>query len=201
MSLDTSLLPNNIFSLKNDEFFQIIKSLVGEGLCEILKIQSINSAENLIATDDIFDVFKYDSEELIDIKNKHFFKLQNGQYLVKTGIKNSLLYILKLLKVKKEEQESLLNNNNHEEQLDTKFIINHPLLRSLVSYYKYTDHIKNNNDDKRSFLKIFIDNIANNLSQSNNHFRYHDSVKQFAAVLYILGGKNPGEQKTGKKTS
>ncbi|CAF4032409.1 unnamed protein product [Rotaria sp. Silwood1] len=192
MNFDTSILPNNIFTLQKDDFFQIIKSLVGEGLYEILKIQSIDSAENLMTTTDVFDVFKYESPQLLDIQNKYFFKMQDGQYLVKTGIKNSLLYVLKLLRSKKEEQEPLLNNNQ-QEQIDNNFINNHPLLRSLILWYQSTDNIRDDNDHKHSFLKIFIDNIICNISKSSNHFRYHDLVKKFAICLYILGGKQTYE--------
>ena len=43
---DTSILPDNIFTLKSEEFFRVIRSLVGEIVCNILQIQLIDSAEN-----------------------------------------------------------------------------------------------------------------------------------------------------------
>ncbi|CAF4064808.1 unnamed protein product, partial [Rotaria sordida] len=36
---------------------------------------------------------------------------------------------------------------------------------------------------------MFIDNLAFNLTQSSNHFRYTESIKKFAICLYVLGSK------------
>ena len=43
--------------------------------------------------------------------------------------------------------------------------------------------------DKYRLLKEFINAITYNLTKPNNHFRYSDSIKDFAFSLYILGGK------------
>ncbi|CAF1558925.1 unnamed protein product, partial [Didymodactylos carnosus] len=117
--------------------------------------------------DDVFDVFKLDSRQFDEMKEKHFFKLRNGQYVVKPGIASSLSFLTKLLKAKQEEQQSLTDDGDQQERTND-FINNHPLLKSLVSWYQHNDNDNNKNDCKHS---------------------YHDSVKKFAAALYILGGK------------
>ncbi|CAF3304227.1 unnamed protein product [Rotaria sp. Silwood2] len=45
------------------------------------------------------------------------------------------------------------------------------------------------NKDKHGFLKDFIDTSTSNLTKSSNYFRCSDTIKNFALLLYILGGK------------
>lgn len=61
---DPSLIPNNILSLKGDEFFECIKQLSGEVVCDLLKIQLIDSAEAFMITNDLFEIFRYNSPEI-----------------------------------------------------------------------------------------------------------------------------------------
>ncbi len=63
-NFDTSVLPDDIFMLKGEHFFRVVRSLVGEVIGDILEVQLIDSAENFLETSDIFDVFKYDSEDI-----------------------------------------------------------------------------------------------------------------------------------------
>ncbi|CAF1561894.1 unnamed protein product [Didymodactylos carnosus] len=151
MIFDTSRLPNHVFILKNADFFRFVQSLAGEGLCDLLRIQSINSTEILMSTDDVFDVFKLDSPQFDEMKEKHFFKLRNGQYVVKPGIASSLSFLTKLLQAKQEEQQSSTDDGDQQERTND-FINNHPLLKSLVSWYQHNDTDNNKNACKHSLF-------------------------------------------------
>ena len=179
-----SMLPDNVLTLRDDEFYKFVQSVVGKPLYDILKIQSINSTQSLLDTDDIFEIFKYDSPDLTEIKSKSCFEV-DGEYVVKVGIKNSSVYLTTLLKTK---QRTLLNkaNNNGNNPLN-----NNPLLRTLISWYEQNENMNmnNNRNSEQSFLSSFIDNITNNLSKSKNNYQHSNSVKRFALLLYILGGK------------
>lgn len=190
--LDTSQLPSDIFMLRNDAFFRFIHSLVGEGLCDLLRIQLINSAEILLSTADVFDIFKYDSPQLDQLKEKYFFKLRNGQFTIKPGIASSLLYLTQLLRMKQEQQQPTTEDRQQRNR-GYEFIDHHPLLKSLVSWYQHNYSVEHKKDSEHSFLSLFIDNITFNLPKSRNKFRYHDSVKRFAVGLYILGGRQAYE--------
>ncbi|CAF1542054.1 unnamed protein product [Rotaria sp. Silwood1] len=122
------MLPDNVLTLKGDEFYKFVQSVAGEPLYDILKIQSINSTQSLLDTDDIFEIFKYDSPDLIEIKKKQ------------TLINNSN------------------DSNNNPRQMSNELLNNNPLLKSLINW-------------------------------SKNNYQYSDSVKRFALLLYILGGK------------
>ncbi len=78
------------------------------------------------------------------------------------------------------------NGKTQESSITNEFINKHPLLKSLIKWYRQND----SKDNKGSyFLTSFIDNLVFNLTQSSNNFRYTDTVKKFAACLYIIGGK------------
>ncbi|CAF3347145.1 unnamed protein product [Rotaria sp. Silwood2] len=186
--IDTSVLPSDIFTRVDNDFYSIVKVLAGDSVFNILRIQLINSARKLLCSPDVFAFFQLESEETDKIKAESCFKSKTGQYVVKPGIQTSLLYLIKLLKQKFKE-ESALNENNEtrDKYISNEFIDKHPLLKSLIKWYQQNDSEDYNNANK--FLTMFIDNVVFNLTQSSNNFRYTESIKKFAICLYILGGK------------
>ncbi|CAF1511775.1 unnamed protein product, partial [Didymodactylos carnosus] len=157
---DVSLVPDNVCTLDGTDFYQLVQSLVGETVCEILRIRSINSTRSFLNTDDVLQIFKYDSPDLIGIKNKLCHKMTNGHYIIKAGIKSSLAYLTKLLEIKQDQQQSIMNNDNNnsnEQTLPYEIINNNSMLRSLFSWYEQNENMSNSNH-KQIFLSSFIDN-------------------------------------------
>jgi hypothetical protein len=193
-SIDKFVLPNDIFTRADDDFFSVVKLLAGDSVFNILQIQLINSARKLLNTADVFAFFQIESEETDDLKAECCFKSKTGQYIVKPGVQTSLSNLVKLLKQRlKQEQELILNGNNETQHkcITDEFIDKHPLLKSLIKYYQLNDSANNNKTNE--FLTLFIDNLVFNLTQSSNNFRYTESIKNFATCLYILGGKQSYE--------
>lgn len=185
-------IPENVSTLKGDEFYNFVRSIVGQPLHDILKIQLIDSTESFLNTNDIFEIFTYDSPDLSELKTKSCFEI-NGEYIVKVGIKNSLTHLTSLLK---KTQKSTISNetDNHDHshrQISYELLNKHPVLRSLIDWYEENENtnLGDNNDIKQSFLSAFSDNITNNLLRSKRTYQYSEPVKRFALVLYILGGK------------
>ncbi|CAF4986618.1 unnamed protein product, partial [Rotaria sp. Silwood1] len=165
--IDTSVLPNDIFTRVDDDFFSIVKALAGDSVFNILRIQLINSARKLLSTPDVFAFFQIESEETDKIKAESCFKSKTGQYFVKPGIQTSLSYLIKLLNQKLKEELTLNENNETRDTfISNEFIDKHPLLKSLIRWYQQNDSENNNK--------------AN---------RYTESIKKFAICLYIFGGK------------
>ncbi|CAF1133516.1 unnamed protein product [Didymodactylos carnosus] len=182
---DTSVLPNNIFSLQGDEFFRCIEQLAGGMLCAILKIQLIDSTQALMNSTDLFDIFLYNSPKINCLRDKVYFRTENGDYILKSGITTNLSLLRNLLNAKKEEQQNS-HYNQQQEQISINLINNNPMLKSLFRWYEQNEKVENK---EQTFLKTFIDTITNNLTKSPNNYRYSESVEQFALSLYILGGK------------
>ncbi|CAF4985287.1 unnamed protein product [Rotaria sp. Silwood1] len=117
------------------------------------------------------------------------FQLDNGKYIVIVGLLNNLNYLLDFLK---QQQQNLNVKNDSIEKysgLSYEFINKHPLLKTLIDWYLLIDEDDRICDDKHRLLKEFINAIIYNLTKPINHFRYSDSIKDFALSLYILGGK------------
>lgn len=184
---DTAVLPDNIFALKGQEFFRVVRSLVGEVVCNILEIQIIDSAENLLNTSDVFEIFNYDSEEIDAVKKESCFKMKNGEHVIRTGVLNNMTYLKNLLK-KKFNESSFLNDNLSEETY-CKLIDQNPMLKSLVQWHLQNQFTNSYNDKRNSFMSSFINTITTNIVKSKQNYRYDDSMKNFALILYILGGK------------
>ncbi|CAF4624657.1 unnamed protein product [Rotaria sp. Silwood2] len=188
--IDTSILPDDIFTRVDDDFFSIVRLCAGDSIFNILRIQLINSARKLLNATDIFAFFQIESEETNAIKAESCFQCKTGQYIVKPGIQASLSYLIQLLKLKlKQEQELKLNQNNEVKNkcLTDVFIDKHPLLKSLIKWYQEND--SDDNSKSNEFLTSFIDNLVLNITRSSNNFIYTESIKKFATCLFILGGK------------
>ncbi|CAM4987215.1 unnamed protein product, partial [Rotaria socialis] len=81
-------LPENVFSLKNDDFYEFIQVLVGQQMADILKFQSITSTQSLIRNPNIFAIFNMNSSEssFLMIRERSCFQLDNGAFIVKIGL-------------------------------------------------------------------------------------------------------------------
>ncbi|CAF2007754.1 unnamed protein product [Rotaria magnacalcarata] len=188
--MDISILPHDIFTRVDDDFFSIVKLCAGDCIVKILRIQLINSSRKLLNTVDFFAFIQIESEETDAIKFESCFKCKTGQYIVKPGIQTSLSYLIQLLKLKlKQEQELKLYENNEvkNQYLTDVFIDKHPLLKFLIKWYQEND--SEDNTKANEFLTSFVDNLVFNRTRSSNNFRYTESIKKFATCLYILGGK------------
>ncbi|CAF4009907.1 unnamed protein product [Rotaria magnacalcarata] len=166
--VDTSILPNDIFTRVDDDFYSIVKLLADDSVFDILRMQLINSARKLLNID-VFAFFQIESEETDTIKAESCFKSKTGQYIVKPGIQTGLSNLIKLLKQKLKQDEELAMNENNETQhkyISEEFIDRHPLLKSLIKWYQQNDSEDNNKTN-----------------------RYTGLIKKFAISLYVLGGK------------
>lgn len=89
-SISSLFLPDDIFTRIDDDFFSVVKLVVGDSLHQILKIQMINSARKLLNTADAFAFFQIESEETDAIKAACCFTSKSGQYIVKPGLQIGL---------------------------------------------------------------------------------------------------------------
>ncbi|CAF1677844.1 unnamed protein product [Rotaria magnacalcarata] len=129
---DASILPNDVFILKDNEFFECIKHVAGDIVCEILKIQMIDSAQVLINSDDLLSFLQHNSPEINFFRDKVCFKTENGSFLIKSGITTNMSMLKKLLLVKKEEQLNI-KNDQQQEQIWIDLIKKNSLLKSLFN--------------------------------------------------------------------
>ncbi|CAF4314687.1 unnamed protein product, partial [Adineta steineri] len=77
-TIDTSVLPNDIFTRVGDDFFSIVQLLAGDAVRDILQIQLINSATKLLNIENVFAFFQIESDETDIIKAESCFKSKTG---------------------------------------------------------------------------------------------------------------------------
>ncbi|CAF1476512.1 unnamed protein product [Rotaria sp. Silwood1] len=123
---------DNLFSLKNEEFYTFIQQLVGQQIVDVLKFQSITSTQSLIRNPDIFEIFNMKCSEpsFLLIREKSCLQLDDGQFI------NLVLYYQRI------DND---NNNNEDKYCFLKeFIdtITSNLTKSGTGF-RYSDQIKN----------------------------------------------------------
>ncbi|CAF1251259.1 unnamed protein product [Adineta steineri] len=85
--------------------------------------------------------------------------------------------------------DSFSFKSNHR-QVSYELLNNHPSLKSLIDYYEAKQNFtESNNNDKQSFLSLFINNLTHNQSRPKNNYQYTDPIKRFALLIYILGSR------------
>lgn len=164
-SYDASVLPDDVFSLSNDAFLSMVQKLVGEQIVEILKIQLISSTQSLLRTNNIFEIFNLNCPALSEMRRKTCFQLDDGSFLVQSGLKNNLNHLLNLLRGKEQQLTSANSKDEeHDERNETEkkqalfdLVNEQPLLKSIVQWYEQ-DQSKSN-DTKQSFLQPFSKNL------------------------------------------
>ena len=116
-------MPNNVWHLKGDEFFQFIRNIAGETLCEILQLKSSDSTQLFLNTPDLFDVFKHDSFDINHLRDGVYFKTESGDYIRKSGIITNVSLLINLVNAEREQQR---------EKISVDLIDENPLLGSLI---------------------------------------------------------------------
>ena len=91
--MDQHNIIDNVFHLKNDDFYNFVNGLVGQQLIDILCFQSINSTQSLIRNPNVFQIFNMNCSEpdFLTIRAKLCFQLDNEKYIVKVGLLTSWL--------------------------------------------------------------------------------------------------------------
>ncbi|CAF3345749.1 unnamed protein product [Rotaria sp. Silwood2] len=178
---------DKVFSLKNNEFYTFIQELVGQQIVDILKFQSITSTQSLIRNPNIFGIFNMKCTEptFLSIRERSCFHLDDGQFIVKIGLMNSLNYLLDFLK--QQQQKKIIESGDIDSNvsLSFDFINKHPLLKTLVLWYQQIDNDDINNKDKNGFLKDFIDTITNNLTKSSSLTKWRSRLLSSTAELRL----------------
>ncbi|CAF5064477.1 unnamed protein product, partial [Rotaria magnacalcarata] len=66
----SSIVPNNVFELENEEFFEFVKFFSGEKLTILLQFQEITNVQCFLDCYDPFKILSFDSDDLLDLKKK-----------------------------------------------------------------------------------------------------------------------------------
>ncbi|CAF3915053.1 unnamed protein product [Rotaria magnacalcarata] len=99
-SFNFDYLPEDVLTLSGYDFFQFIKTTLGEPEANLLNKISVKSTTSLIQTEDPFDIFNY------DIDDEDLEKLKNEKILIKPGVISGFWSLKDALKRKVNEQSA-----------------------------------------------------------------------------------------------
>ncbi|CAF1119572.1 unnamed protein product [Rotaria sordida] len=117
ITVDTSILPKNIFSLHDQHFYDIIIQVTGsEGIVDLLKAQGINNISAFLLTSDIFEILTWDADEFIDLQKRCSIELRNNTFMIRPGLKANIEYLRELFTKKNEEYAKELKHKQQQQQ-------------------------------------------------------------------------------------
>lgn len=112
--INTSLLPNDILSYTDTQFYNVAKQIIGDDAVELLEIQGIRSPDSFVLIPDVFAILDIKCAALNSIREKLCLKSDDGKYVVKPGIKSLMNCFCELIIKKKDED---MKNSNKQKRL------------------------------------------------------------------------------------
>jgi len=179
MSDKSNSLPHDVMELKDERFYEFVKSFSGQKLATLLEFQDINSVACFLACDDPFELLQYDSNDLINLKKQTCLKLNTNLFVVLPGIKSKMILLKNALtkkqkELKKESTRISLNiatNNisssstdysNNSTDLSAQTLVNNSSSSIISSNVK--ENLKNH---VITLLNDWLDKMEQNKNQKN----------------------------------
>ncbi|CAF1550800.1 unnamed protein product, partial [Rotaria sordida] len=107
--INTSVLPSDILSYNDKQFYNVVKRFVCDDAGDLLEFQGIRNADSLILIPDVFAILNINCAALQPLKEKLCLKSDDDIYLIKPGIKSLMNYFCELIIKKQDEELKLLN--------------------------------------------------------------------------------------------
>ena len=98
--IDTSILPANVFSLRDEPFLTFIRDEAGDDAAAVFEVQGINSVKSLLMTPDVFSFVRMKCNTLEDMKKQIAYRQDDDSYVIKAGVRGNVDYIIDLLRQK-----------------------------------------------------------------------------------------------------
>lgn len=100
-----SRLPENIFDLNNEQFYDFVAATYGSDLAQLLSFQAIRNGQHLLEAtiDDVLFVLNHDSDEIDELRKICCFRVSGDEFKVKLGVKLAINNLIRELKLKQEE--------------------------------------------------------------------------------------------------
>ncbi|CAF3496956.1 unnamed protein product, partial [Rotaria socialis] len=177
--IDTSVLPSNIMSLRDDNFIDFVKEEAGHAVAALLELQGINSVKSLLMTDDVCSIMNVKSKSLDAFKNKYGYMQDDGIGIIQPGVKGNIEYLISLLKKKCVDDAKLVKSSKRNKLLsslttttDTSSTIRKPTSSVLSDSSPETVSSKSSNLSVAEHKSYIIDTLnswcKNNKSKDNN---------------------------------
>ncbi|CAF1550320.1 unnamed protein product, partial [Adineta ricciae] len=188
-STSTANLTKEVLPFRDSTFYDLVEEQCGPIVAEIMKIQDVSSVECFLEINSILDILELDSDDLIPLKKKAGIYLNDGRYMIKKGIVfkvETFLQPLRALDHQYSIDNTSRNSSNSSGVIISDDILGQfPFIRTIITY---STVIMNSKIDF-TILNIILKTIFNNLISDERGYRYDNTIRQFAASIYIFGGR------------
>ena len=156
-------LTDEMMALKDQNFYDFLKTTMGEDIRELFHVQSIRTMAFLStkSVNEITHILQQDITTLDSLKRKLGFSLTNGTYVLRLGVQQSIERLLSLIKSKGEQLETLSDSPDMD---DEESIIEMNLLTL------WNKRPKSSSDEEIPMIFALIKNIKRNLKRMKNNY-------------------------------
>ena len=111
-------LPPKVLTFTGHDFYQFMKSTLGEPEANLLNKISIKSTSSFLATEDPLEIFKYDivDEDLEKLQDQLCFKLKNDKLLIKPGVVSGFRSLRDALQKRIDDQSAISKKKKNQQQ-------------------------------------------------------------------------------------
>jgi hypothetical protein len=111
-------LPSKVLTFTGHDFYQFIKSTLGEPEANLLNKISVKSTSSFLATEDPLEIFKYDidDDDLEKLQDQLCFKLKNDKLLIKPGVISGFRSLRDALQKRINDQSTKSKKNQQKHQ-------------------------------------------------------------------------------------
>lgn len=123
LSVDISVLPNDVLSFYDDTFYRMVAIIAGPTEAKLLEAQGIRSVYSFLNTEDVFDILSISCTALKDIKKSICLIADDDTFIVKPGCRSNIRYLYQLLHQKHEENLKKIKQKprrNQQSQIPTQ---------------------------------------------------------------------------------
>jgi hypothetical protein len=186
-SIEQELMPfiDNIPSYSGDIFYKFVKDYVGVVEGEIFEIQRIKNIRILLQIPDVFSFLKINCKETLELKERACFVTDDFQYTIRPGIKSNIQQFIQFLRTYYESTSSNVDFDSAQRKT--------PNANTEIDHCVCDLIFKNKENQSKSFVNIFINNLLQNMQRSSNNYRFDPIVNKFASVFNILAGHHAYE--------
>jgi hypothetical protein len=183
-------LPYNVFTLIEEDFFDLVKTHCGDLVAKLLRIQAISSAEILLTIENVFAIFEHDAAVLDELRPNMGVTNRDGKFVVKPGILLRFDAFRRSLSSRlPANQPSSLTSDDL--TIPADLLQRFPSIRTLIDLLQASP--SSSTDSNFPFLSVFLKNLLQNIDRSNSRYRFDDLINQFAFALFVIAGRNAYE--------
>ncbi|CAF2821585.1 unnamed protein product [Rotaria sp. Silwood2] len=162
-------LPSNVLSLPGYDFFQFIRTILGEPEAKLLNKISVKITSSLLLIEDPLYIFNQDidDEELDTLKEQLGFKMKNDTFLIKPGVSSGFVSLEQALKEKLNQQLKHPTKRKQQQNINTSLIssLTTPIQEARTSSLSLSEH----KSHALNLIKKWCNENRENLNLENFH--------------------------------